>query len=120
MFDLSVTKVLILLVIGLMIFGPEQLPRMAAQAGRALRDLRRLAENARSDLTEGLGPEFRDFDLTDLNPRSLVRKHLFDNIADDEGEQAWAGPADSGPSVPMYPAMQLEPDEIPPYDLEAT
>ena len=120
MFDLSVPKVLILLVIGLMIFGPEQLPRMAAQAGRALRDLRRLADNARSDLTESLGPEFRDFDLTDLNPRSLVRKHLFDNLADDEGAEAWADPTDSGPSVPMYPAMRLEPDEIPPYDLEAT
>jgi len=63
LFDLSIPKILILLVLGLVIFGPEQLPKMAAQAGRALRDLRRLAENAKADLSESLGPEFRDFDL---------------------------------------------------------
>ena len=70
MFDLSITKILILAVLGLMIFGPEQLPRMAAQAGKALRDLRRMAENARSDLTESLGPEFKDFDDVDYHATS--------------------------------------------------
>ena len=66
MFDLSITKILILGLLGLVIFGPDQLPRLAAQAGRALRDLRRLADNAKADLSEHLGPEFRDFDLNDL------------------------------------------------------
>ena len=53
MFDLSITKILILGLLGLVIFGPDQLPRLAAQAGRALRDLRRLADNAKADLTRG-------------------------------------------------------------------
>ena len=92
MFDLSITKILILAVLGLMIFGPEQLPRMAAQAGKALRDLRRMAENARSDLTDSLGPEFKDFDFNDLNPRSFVRKHLLDGFEDDD-DMAWSGPS---------------------------
>ena len=95
MFDLSITKLLILGFIGLMIFGPEQLPKIAAQAGRALRDLRRLAENARSDLNESLGPEFSDFDFNDLNPRSFVRKHLLEDL--DDEDYRWAGP--SGPGV---------------------
>lgn len=94
MFDLSITKILILGVLGLMIFGPDQLPKMAAQAGRALRDLRRLAENAKADLSDSLGPEFRDFDFNDLNPKSFVRKHLLDDFEDDE-DFKWAGP--SGP-----------------------
>jgi sec-independent protein translocase protein TatB len=94
LFDLSITKLLILGVLGLMIFGPEQLPKMAAQAGRALRDLRRLAENARADLNESLGPEFRDFDFNDLNPRSFVRKHLLDDLDDDDFR--WAGPSGAG------------------------
>jgi sec-independent protein translocase protein TatB len=119
LFDLSIPKILVLLVLGLMIFGPEQLPRMASQAGRALRDLRRLADNARADLTDSLGPEFRDFDLNDLNPRALVRKHLFDDLADDEN-YSWTEPADSGPSVPVRSAVRLDPDEVPPYDAEAT
>ena len=94
MFDLSITKLLILGIIGLMIFGPEQLPRMAAQAGKALRDLRRMADSARADLNESLGPEFRDFDFNDLNPRSFVRKHLLDDL--DEDDFRWAGPSGAG------------------------
>jgi sec-independent protein translocase protein TatB len=123
LFDLSITKLLILGFIGLMIFGPDQLPKMAAQAGRALRDLRRLAENARVDLSESLGPEFRDFDLNDLNPRSFVRKHLLENFDDEDFR--WAGP--SGPGL-----MEVDsPDasdtlagvgvhDVPPFDADAT
>jgi len=50
------------------------------QAGRALRDLRKIAEGAKNDLREGLGPEFSDFDLEDLNPKRFVQKHLFDDL----------------------------------------
>ena len=55
MFDLSLTKILVLAVIALVVFGPNELPKIAAQAGRALRDLRRIAEGAKEDLREGLG-----------------------------------------------------------------
>jgi len=119
LFDLSITKILILAVLGLIIFGPDQLPKMTAQAGRALRDLRRLADNAKSDLAESLGPEFRDFDLNDLNPRAFVRKHLLDDLASDDGYQ-WAGPIDPRPAAPLSTAVLLDPGEIPPYDAEAT
>ncbi len=124
MFDLSITKLMVLALIGLVVFGPEQLPRIAAQAGRALRDLRRLADNARADLSDSLGPEFRDFDFNDLNPRAFVRKHLLED--DDEHD---AGLAESGAEVPYgdLPEQELElagvtlrPDEVPPYDSEAT
>src|SRR6185437_8140408 len=93
LFDLSITKILILAVLGLMIFGPDQLPKMAAQAGKALRDLRRMAENARSDLTDSLGPDFKDFDFNDLNPKSFVRKHLIDGFEDDDDGMTWSGPS---------------------------
>ena len=85
MFDLSITKLLFLAVIALVIFGPNELPRIARQAGRALRDLRQIAEGAKADLREGLGPEFQDFDFEDLNPRRFVQKHLFDDTAAMEG-----------------------------------
>ena len=78
MFDLSITKILVLAVIALIVFGPNELPKVASQAGRVLRDLRRIAEGAKADLREGLGPEFQDFDFEDLNPKTFVRKHLFD------------------------------------------
>ena len=78
MFDLSLTKILVLAVIALIVFGPNELPKVASQAGRMLRDLRRIAEGAKADLRDGLGPEFQDFDFEDLNPKTFVRKHLFD------------------------------------------
>ncbi len=82
-FDLNITKLLILAVIALVIFGPNELPKMASQAGRALRDLRRIAEGAKNDLREGLGPEFADFEIEDLNPKRFVQKHLFDDLNGD-------------------------------------
>jgi sec-independent protein translocase protein TatB len=84
-FDLSIPKLLILAVIALVIFGPNELPKIAAQAGRALRDLRQIAESAKNDLREGLGPELADFEIEDLNPKRLVHKHL---VGDPNADQA--------------------------------
>lgn len=124
MFDLSFTKILVLGVIGLVIFGPDQLPRIAAQAGRALRDLRRLADKARTDLSASLGPEFADFDLRDLNPKAFVRKHLLDDIDDDLRQwRESAGSRSFADSVNSYldrVESMLLPGEVPPYDTEAT
>ena len=92
MFDLSLPKLLILAVLALVVFGPKELPKMAGQAGRFLRELRKLAEGAQADLREGLGPEFADFELTDLSPRRFVQKHLLSDT--DEPELATAGAAE--------------------------
>ena len=116
MFDLSLTKLLVLAVIAVVIFGPDQLPRVAAQAGRALRELRRLADGARRDLREGLGPEFSEFDFTDLDPRNFVRKHLLES----PGDAVIADPAVHSPAVAQLAEPPLQPGETPPYDAEAT
>ena len=125
MFDLSLTKIAVLLVLAIVIFGPDQLPKVAAQAGRTLRELRRLADGARRDLTEGLGPEFGDFDIADLNPRTFVRKHLLDDefeadpvVPDDGMPYSTEPPYSTG--VPPHSSVTLSPGESPPYDSEAT
>ena len=112
MFDLSLTKLMVLAIIAIVIFGPDQLPKVAAQAGRALRELRRIADGARRDLSEGLGPEFGDFDIADLHPRTFVRKHLLDDFAPE--------PVESYPIVETPVTTALSPGETPPYDSEAT
>jgi sec-independent protein translocase protein TatB len=123
LFDLNITKILILGVIGLLIFGPDQLPKMAAQAGQALRELRRLADRARADLTDNLGPEFSDFDFNDLNPRHFVRKHLLDDPVVAGDGYDWDGaaevPIDADADFASV-APALDSGEIPPYDSEAT
>jgi sec-independent protein translocase protein TatB len=118
-FDLSLPKLLILGVLALLIFGPDQLPKFAAQAGRAVRELRRLAEGAQADLRENLGPEFSDFEIADLHPKNFVRKHLLDDLNEDTAAAA----ADGSPYSPSpYPSSveTLTPGERPPYDTDAT
>ena len=122
MFDLSLTKLLALAVLALVIFGPKELPKIAAQAGRALRDLRRIAEGAKADLKEGLGPEFQDFEFEDLNPRRFVQKHLLDEPVTE------TAPAPVPASVSTANGTggvngthsALEDGENPPFDIEAT
>ena len=49
-----------------------------------MHDLRRIADGAKTDLREGLGPEFSDFDLDDPNPRRFVQKHLLSGLNRDD------------------------------------
>ena len=119
MFDLSFLKILVLGVLALVIFGPEQLPAMAAKGGRMLRELRRMAEGAKADLQQSLGPEFADFDINDLNPRHFVRKHLLDDLNEDTATAAAAG-APYSPSPYPSSVETLTPGERPPYDIDAT
>ena len=130
MFDLSLTKLLVLAVIALVVFGPHELPKIAQQAGRALRDLRRIAEGAKADLREGLGPEFQDFDFEDLNPRRFVQKHLLDDVTDlaEQTRQSFGditGPpggaiAATAATTAGAARTTLLDGEDPPFDLEAT
>jgi sec-independent protein translocase protein TatB len=113
-FDLSIPKLLVLAVIALVIFGPNELPQIASQAGRALRDLHRIAEGAKNDLREGLGPEYADFEIEDLNPTQFIRKHLTSD-------------PNTNPAAQQQPARQtaangtpLTPDGRPPFDPNAT
>jgi sec-independent protein translocase protein TatB len=130
-----VTKLLVLAVIALVVFGPHELPKIAQQAGRALRDLRKIAEGAKADLREGLGPEFQDFDFDDLNPRRFVRKHLLDDVEDtsqalfDEFKDtssaimggAGATTAAGGATMTGSQRTATLPDGAdPPFDIEAT
>jgi sec-independent protein translocase protein TatB len=127
-FDLNLSKLLILAVIALIVFGPNELPKVAAQAGRMLRDLRRIADGATAELKEGLGPEFQNFELEDLNPRRFVSKHLFDDETQqalfDEFKTTSAAMTTTVTGEPGNAAngtrTTLPDGEDPPFDIEAT
>ncbi len=75
-----------------------------------VRQVRALTRQARDDIRSELGPEYSDFELTDLDPRKAIRKHIIE-AWDEEQEEPLKGP----PSRPP-----LRPGEIPPYDTDAT
>jgi sec-independent protein translocase protein TatB len=91
-FDVSAGELLALLVLALFIFGPERLPKVAADVGRALRQLRGMIAGAKEDIRRELGPELEGIDLSDLNPRTFVRRNLLDDA--DFGLDDWSD--DSG------------------------
>jgi sec-independent protein translocase protein TatB len=112
-FGVGLSELAVIAFIAVLVAGPERLPDLAKQAGQLLRQLRNLANSARDELRTELGPEFADLELRDLDPRTIVRKHIIEAM-DDEG------PDQDGP--PDQPARQrpLSAGEVPPYDVDAT
>ena len=108
MLGVGLPELMVIIVVAVVVFGPERLPEFARQAGRFVRQLRNLAQSAQSQLREELGPEYADLRLTDLDPRQAIRKHILEAMDEDDS-----------PEPP--PAFEvLAPDERPPYDQEAT
>jgi sec-independent protein translocase protein TatB len=98
---------LTLLVVALLIFGPDKLPAVVKDAAHMLRTVRTMAKDARSQIKTELGPEFSDFDLDSLNPRSFVQKNLFGDDDDDDDP----GPDKRG----QRPASRVNHEQAP-YD----
>jgi sec-independent protein translocase protein TatB len=75
-------EIIVLLLIGLFVFGPDRLPKAARDAARLLRQLRQMATGVRNDIRSELGPELADLDIRTLHPKTFIRKHLLED--DDE------------------------------------
>ena len=107
MFDhLGWSELIVLAIVGLIVLGPDRLPKAASDAAKMLRQLRGMARNATADLKAELGPEMADLDLASLHPRRIVSSALWD---DDEA---------AAPPTKTY--APLSAGETPPYDADAT
>ena len=78
--DINAPEFLLLLVLAVILFGPERLPDLARKAARLIRYVRTMASSAQEQLSKELGPGFEDLDIRDLNPRAFVQKHLLDDV----------------------------------------
>ena len=78
--DINGPEFLLLLVLAVILFGPERLPDLARKAARLVRYLRTVAGSAQEQLTRELGPGFEDLDFRDMNPKTFVKKHLLDDV----------------------------------------
>jgi len=72
-------ELVVLVLVGLFIFGPDKLPKAISDGVRMLRQLREMARSATGDLSRELGT---DIQLEDLHPKTFLRKHLLSE--DDE------------------------------------
>lgn len=64
---------IVIILVGLFIFGPDRLPKAISDGMRMLRNVRQMARNATGDLSRELGT---DIQLEDLHPKAFLRKHL--------------------------------------------
>ena len=81
MFNIDASELILLLILGVVMFGPEKLPMFARKAARVFVAVRNIANNAQTQLREELGPEYSDLKLVDLNPKKFVAIHLREEIA---------------------------------------
>jgi sec-independent protein translocase protein TatB len=122
-------EILVLIVAGLFILGPERLPQAAAWLGQSVRKVREFASGARDQLRDEMGPEFDEFrkplddlrQLRNFDPRRAVTQHLFDGDPDPLGLNGMSGGSTkpSGYPLPAKPEP-LKPGEKPPVDPDAT
>lgn len=119
MFDVNGWEFLLLLVIGIVVLGPERLPEYAAKLANLVRQMRTMATTARSQLAEQMGPDFNDvdwkqYDPRQYDPRRIVREALMEPLDDT--------PADKPQSGVMAPSTQQVHDasKPTPWDADAT
>jgi sec-independent protein translocase protein TatB len=149
-FDMGPLEVIALIILAVIVFGPEKLPKVVRDVSTFVRKIREFSDSAKDDIRKELGPEFKDFEFEDLNPRNFVRKHVLDgdelglreirngfDFREDVGEltdvvngrdpRPSAGPSGSSEASgssqtpdPFRKRDRLEPGEPPPFDSDAT
>lgn len=77
--DIGALELVALVILAVLIFGPDKLPKLIHDASQLIRRIRDFSESAKADIRSELGPEFKDFEFEDLNPRTFVRKQLAAN-----------------------------------------
>jgi sec-independent protein translocase protein TatB len=111
MFGVGLPELAVIAFVAVLVFGPDKLPDMARQAGRMMRTVRQFANQARDELRTELGPEYADLDLRDLDPRSMLKKHIAEAMKEIEEEEEQARRNGVEP---------ISVTERPPFDVDAT
>ena len=74
--DIGPLELVTLVVLAVLVFGPDKLPKMIQDVTRTIRKIREFSDSAKAGHPVGLGPEFKDFEFEDLNPKTFIRKQL--------------------------------------------
>jgi sec-independent protein translocase protein TatB len=114
--NLSWEHILVLVVVGLVILGPERLPGAIRWTSNALRQARDYLSGVTSQLREDIGPEFDDLrgplselqKLRGMTPRAALTKHLLDGD-DSFFTGNFDRPVNGAPAKPAAPAEPLQP-----------
>jgi sec-independent protein translocase protein TatB len=134
--NLSWEHILVLVVVGLVILGPERLPGAIRWTSTSLRQARDYLSGMTTQLRQDLGPEFDDLraplselqKLRGMTPRAALTKHLLDGddsfLTGNFDRPANGGPAQptphGGPNGAQNGAAQQHAPGATPFDSDAT
>ncbi len=104
--SLGPEKIILILVVALIVFGPQRLPEIARQVGAAMRELRRMQDTVRGELEQVLHPDFappgpgappeqaqiEETDHAALPPASVPYPDAGDHATDSIADDGFAGP----------------------------
>jgi sec-independent protein translocase protein TatB len=128
-------EILVVIVAGLFILGPERLPEAASWLAKSVKKVRDFATGAKEQLREEMGPEFDQLrkpledlrGLRNFDPKRVVTQHLFDGDSDPLGIKGITNGTNGTNGSNGYTAAQaqskpepLKPGERPPIDPDAT
>ncbi len=87
MFGVNGWEIVLVALIAVFILGPDRLPEYAAKLARGIRKARVMAEGAKVQLKDQLGPEYEDinwrqYDPRQYDPRRIVKEALLDPLDD--------------------------------------
>lgn len=140
MFGINGGELVIILVLAVLVIGPERLPGYAEQLATLVRRGKGYLADAKVKVTEELGPEIGDVDWAQLDPRRYdPRRIVRDALLEDTVLDPRTKPATSTPGAPVAraagtagavgltksptwpePAAQLADGAAAPFDAEAT
>lgn len=83
MFDFGVGEVAGLVVLALILVGPERMPRVAKDLANLIRKVRSMTNTATAEIRDNLGPGFEDLTPSDLNPKTFIKRQVA-SVLDEE------------------------------------
>ena len=140
-FGINGPEFFLLLIIGILVIGPQRLPEYTQKLANLVKEVRRMASGAREQIKEEVGIDIDDvdwkkYDPRQYDPRRIIKEALLDDdtkplsggapaaVAAVAGAGAVAtGAVAAGGTTPSRPervVQSLPPGEPAPFDTEAT
>lgn len=125
MIDINGGEFVVLVVLAVLLIGPERLPRYAAQLAVLVKRAKALLQDAKSRVDAELGDDFKDVDWSKLDPRQydprrIVRDALLDDGPAPAGAAGAAAAAAGTAAATRSAAAPPRATGPAPYDDEAT
>ena len=117
MFGLSAEKLLIIAVIAAFLIGPDRLPIYAQKLAQFVKSVKRMAEGAKTQISDEMGEDFQELDWKKLDPRQYDPRRI---IREALQEEPTMNPAQKLNSAKPTRLAKLADGEAAPFDSEAT